>query len=131
MRANLNIKCIFLLVLFFSCSREEMPDDDHFNAADNFNRTIKINTYHVFDVWNGLDSTLPDVTVEIYSSRENFADVINPDATRITDSAGYAIFEARDKDYYWIRAQHDSLGIVLDSAGTPENTISFIPIFFY
>ncbi|MBC8047491.1 MAG: hypothetical protein H7Y00_11900 [Fimbriimonadaceae bacterium] len=121
---------ILISVLFFSCNDEEIQDDN-FNAADDFNRTIEINSYHVYDVPNALDSILPEVQVEIYSVRENFIDRINADAIRTTDSTGLCIFENRNKDYYWIVAEDDAFGIITDSVSTPANTISFVELLFY
>lgn len=117
-------------LLFISCNDETIPEKD-FDAADDFNRTIKVNTYHVFNVSVPLDSILPDVQVEIYSNRENFVERINPDATRTTDSAGYCIFENRNKEYYWIIAEDGSQGIIKDSVSTPANTISYVELLFY
>lgn len=118
------------LLLVVSCNEETKPEEN-LDAADDFNRTIKVNTFHVYNVSVPLDSILPDVQVEIYSNRENFVDRINPDATRTTDSTGYCVFENRNKEYYWIIAEDNLQGIITDSVSTPANTISYVELLFY
>jgi hypothetical protein len=121
---------IFISFYCFSCTEEHLPDEN-FHAADEYNRSIKVNTYHIYNSSFKLDSILPGVQVEIYSLRENFIDRINADAIRTTDSAGYCIFENRNKEYYWIIAEDVLLGIIKDSVSTPANTISFVELLFY
>jgi hypothetical protein len=113
-----------------SCKQTD-PPDENFNAADSFNRTIEVNTFHVYNILTPADSLLPGVQVEIYSNRQNFQERIYADATRVTDSVGYCVFENRNKEYYWIIAEHAAFGLITDSVSTPENTTSFVPLLFY
>ncbi|MFN0274108.1 MAG: hypothetical protein ACKVPJ_00055 [Chitinophagales bacterium] len=123
---------IFIAVIcgVFSCEKGTQQDEN-LNASEEFNRNIEVNTFHVYNVINAIDSLLPTVQVEIYSNRQNFIDRIYADAIRTTDSTGSCIFENRNKEYYWLIAEHFSFGIVLDSVSTPPNTTSFVPLLFY
>lgn len=124
------IPVILFLFAFIACHKEDTPDES-LHGADAYNRTIRINTLHVYDVSIPADSILPDVTVEIYSKRQYFEEAINADAIRTTDSTGFTEFLNRNADYYWIIARHDELGIITDSVSTPANTISLVELLFY
>lgn len=124
---------ILVSMYFFQGCTEDDPffDEEHPNNFDNYNRTLNITAYHVYDVIHEIDSVLPEVSVTIFHSREDFLEMENAEAMRITDSAGFCAFYGRAYDYYWIIASHDSLVTIIDSVHAEANTISHTTLFFY
>jgi hypothetical protein len=134
------MKCIFgdvtficclavLSILITSCEKEVIVDDN-FNASENYNRTIKFDVYNLYSVSPILDSTVRDVTIDIFGTYYELIYDYYPDATRITDSLGQAEINGLEKDYYYIRASHPVLGNIIDSVSTPANTISFVELYY-
>ena len=119
----------FILFSVYACNETTIPEDN-FNASENFNRSIIFDVYRVYSISPLLDSTVQDVTIDIFSSYEDLVYDYYPDASRLTDSVGHAIFNGLDKYYYYIRASHPTLGNVIDSVSTPANTTSFVELYY-
>jgi hypothetical protein len=117
------------LIWCASCSENTLPDDN-FNASENFNRSIIFDVYRVYSISPLLDSTVRDVTIDIFYSYEDLMLDYYPDASRITDSLGHAEINGLDKDYYYIRASHPALGNLVDSVNTPAYTTSFVYLYY-
>ncbi len=118
-----------LLTIVLSCDKSKSGEP--FNSSINNNRTIKIEVKHLYNDSLLLDSLVENAIIKIYDNRDDFIYDVFPEATTVTDSSGLASFEYRTQNYYWIRAQHDSLGTIIDSVSTPPNTISFVYLKFY
>ncbi len=120
----------FIAFGFYACNETELPDDN-FNASQNFNRTIIFDVNRIYDISPLMDSTVQDVKIDIYLSYEELAYDYYPEATRTTDENGHAEINGLDKDYYYIKATHPILGILIDSVTTPANTTSFVMLTYY
>lgn len=125
---------IYLLFLFgialAACNTEE-PVYEDLNGFENLNRTIKFDVYHVYDLSPVADSSVSGASIKIYAAYEDLLLDYYPDASRITDSLGYAEINGLGEDYYYIKCTHPELGEVIDSVSTPSNTISFVELYFY
>lgn len=121
---------LFVPIWFQACNNDE-PASDNFHGLDNFNRTIRFTVKNVYSLSPVMDSLVPDAQISIYSDYYDFLAGNYPDASRITDSAGYAEINGLDKDFYYIRATHPDLGEIIDSISTPDGTISFEELLFY
>lgn len=131
MRFIICLYCVFFsLLLQESCGKDKMQQES-LHALDNFNRTIRFNVKHVYQVSPEMDSALEGAAVKIYSDYTDFRLAGTPDASRETDSTGYCEIAGLDKDKYYIRASYPGFDDVTDSVSTPDGTISFVALFFY
>ncbi|MFI5172452.1 MAG: hypothetical protein ACHQFW_08680 [Chitinophagales bacterium] len=122
-----SLACAFLIV---SCNNEPLPNEN-FNATENFNRTIKFDVIHVYNLSPVTDSAVSGATINIYSNYEDLLLDYYPNASRITDSLGKCEIQGLDKDKYYIRATHPAFSNLVDSVATPANTTSFVEMIFY
>lgn len=109
-----------------SCADEPPVADQSFNASQEFNRNVKVELRHYYDLENGLDSLVSNATVLLFEDRDVFITNGYADKYRTTDTTGIALFEYLDKDYYYIRVVQPDLGEQTDSVSTPPNTTSFV-----
>ncbi|MFN3939860.1 MAG: hypothetical protein ACK4IY_04690 [Chitinophagales bacterium] len=119
-----------LVLLSTGCDKEG-PDGAPFSTAQNFNRSIHVTVQHVTDSIYFTDTLVANAEIKIYSSYDQFITDGVADAVRFTDSAGVALFEYRDADYYWIKCFHPALGFLKDSVSTPPQTVSFVKLYYY
>ena len=124
------ICCLAVLSILFTSCEKEVIVDDNFNASENYNRTIIFDVYNLYSVSPILDSTVRDVTIDIFATYYELIYDYYPDASRITDSLGHAEINGLEKDFYYIRASHPTLGNRIDSVSTPANTISFVEMYY-
>jgi len=124
------ISCLTVFGILCTSCEKEVIVTDNFNASENYNRTIIIDIYNLYSVSPILDSTVRDVTIDIFATFYELVYDYYPDATRISDSLGHAEINGLDKDYYYIRASHPTLGNIIDSVSTPANTISFVEMYY-
>ncbi len=122
--------CLIALCILCSSCKKEVIIDDNFNASENYNRNIIFDVYNLYSVSPILDSTVRDVTIDIFATYYELIYDYYPDASRITDSLGHAEINGLEKDFYYIRASHPTLGNRIDSVSTPANTISFVEIYY-
>lgn len=120
----------FTALMLYGCDKEEIVENNNFNAADNYNRSVHVEVSHIYDLANGLDSMVNNASVLLFEDRDVFITYGYADNYRITDSTGIVNFELLDKEYYWVRIIHPDLGELIDSVSTPPNTNSFLFIDF-
>lgn len=125
---------IYLLAILTICitftACEEDPVYEDLNGSENLNRTIKFDVYHVYDTSPYTDSTVAEATIKIYANYEDLMLDYYPDASRVTDSVGHAEINGLDKDIYYIRCTHPTLGDLIDSVTTPAYTTSFVELIY-
>ena len=118
---------ISILLLFYSC-KEAGPGPEP--PADLHNAFLRISIHHVYDSITLMDSLVPKTNVKVYESREDMIFDENRAYERTSDSMGEVNIPGVNFPFAYVRAFHPGLGIKLDSVSTPDNTVSFLEVYY-
>lgn len=115
--------------LFMACSKEPVKVDT--NNGQQINRKLIIEVKHRYDIGQGLDSLVPGVTVKMFLDPTDRDEDLRIEKQRTTNIEGKSTIENLLDTTYYVRLEHDSLGVLDQNVLITSQTTTAYEYFIY